>query len=133
MVKGQVWPEAAHQIVLMAFLQRIVNGAGWIEREYGLGSKRLDLLIRWHLERDKSGVPIRQERFAIEVKVWRQGQGDPTAQGLKQLDTYCEKLGLSTGTLIVFDTRDAAPPFEELGICSETTSPAGRTVQVLLA
>ena len=133
MVRGQVWPEAAHQIVLMAFLQRIVNGGGWIEREYGLGTQRLDLLIRWHLQRDKNGVPIRQERFALEVKVWRQGQGDPTTQGLKQLDSYCEKLGLSAGTLIVFDARDSAPPYVERGVLGQTTSPAGRAVRVLRA
>ncbi len=46
MLRRQVWPESAQQIVLMAFLQRLVNGGGYIECQYGLGRKRLDLLIR---------------------------------------------------------------------------------------
>jgi len=31
--------------MLMAFLQRIVNGGGRVEREYGLGRGSLDLMI----------------------------------------------------------------------------------------
>jgi len=33
--------------MLMAFLQRVVNGGGRVEREYGLGRGALDLLIAW--------------------------------------------------------------------------------------
>ena len=39
--------EAGPQLLLQAFLQRIVNGGGRIEREYGLGRGRTDLLIVW--------------------------------------------------------------------------------------
>ena len=39
--------EAGPQLLLQAFLQRIVNGGGRIEREYGLGRRRTDLLIVW--------------------------------------------------------------------------------------
>ena len=39
--------EAGPQLLLQAFLQRIVNGGGRIEREYGLGRMRTDLLIVW--------------------------------------------------------------------------------------
>ena len=41
------YKEAAQQLLLQAFLQRIVNGGGRIEREYGLGRGRTDLLIAW--------------------------------------------------------------------------------------
>lgn len=35
---------------MQAFLQRIVgDGGGRIEREYGLGSGRVDLCVRWPL------------------------------------------------------------------------------------
>ena len=37
--------EAAPQLILQAYLQRIVNGGGRIEREYGLGRGRTDLLV----------------------------------------------------------------------------------------
>ena len=41
------YQEAGPQLLLQAFLQRIVNGGGRIEREYGLGRGRTDLLIIW--------------------------------------------------------------------------------------
>ncbi len=37
--------EAGPQLLLQAFLQRVVNGGGRIEREYGLGRGRTDLLV----------------------------------------------------------------------------------------
>ena len=39
--------EAGPQLLLQAFLQRIANGGGRIEREYGLGRGRTDLLLVW--------------------------------------------------------------------------------------
>ena len=39
----EAWP----QLLLQAFLQRVVNSGGRIEREYGLGRGRTDLLIVW--------------------------------------------------------------------------------------
>ena len=41
------YQEAGPQLLLQAFLQRIVNSGGRIEREYGLGRGRTDLLIVW--------------------------------------------------------------------------------------
>jgi len=41
------YQEAGPQLLLQAFLQRIVNGGGRVEREYGLGRKRTDLLVLW--------------------------------------------------------------------------------------
>ena len=135
MMRGQAWPEAAHQIVLMAFLQRVVNGGGSIEREYGLGTKRLDLLVRWFIRRDAYGIPLEEDRHAIEVKVWRAGDGDPLGEGLAQLDTYCDRLALSLGTLIIFDARPAATtsPWASRGTLSEHRTPGGRTVRLLRA
>ncbi len=42
--------EAGPQLLLQAFLQRGVNSGGRIEREYGLGRGRTDLLIVWPQE-----------------------------------------------------------------------------------
>lgn len=44
---GQQYHEAAPQLVLMGFLQRVVNGGGQVEREYGIGRGRIDILVRW--------------------------------------------------------------------------------------
>ncbi len=47
LASGRRYPEAAPQLVLMGFLQRVVNGGGYVEREYGIGRGRIDLLVRW--------------------------------------------------------------------------------------
>jgi hypothetical protein len=31
----------------MALLQRIVDGGGFVDREYGVGRGRIDLCVRW--------------------------------------------------------------------------------------
>ncbi|NBU36122.1 MAG: ATP-binding protein, partial [Bacteroidetes bacterium] len=41
------YKEAGHQLLLMAFLQRIINGGGRIEREMAAGNGRTDLVIFW--------------------------------------------------------------------------------------
>lgn len=43
--------EVAPQLVFMAFLQRIVNGGGYVDREYGVGRGRIDILVRWPYRR----------------------------------------------------------------------------------
>ncbi|MBM3734557.1 MAG: ATP-binding protein, partial [Acidobacteria bacterium] len=58
------YQESGPQLLLQAFLQRIINGGGYIEREYGLGRMRTDLLIRW---KHAAG----EQRAVIEVKVSR--------------------------------------------------------------
>lgn len=47
LTNAQHYHEAAPQLVLMGFLQRTVNGGGYIDREYGVGRGRIDLLVRW--------------------------------------------------------------------------------------
>ena len=42
------YKEAAPQLLMQAFLQRIINGGGRISREYGLGRKRTDLSGKTH-------------------------------------------------------------------------------------
>ncbi len=135
--------EVAPQLVLMAFLQRIVNGGGFIDREYGLGRYRIDLLIRWPV-RDAAGG--RQwQREALELKVWRDKKPDPLAQGLSQLDAYLERLQLDHGILVIFDRRASqdhrdrqdhgseAAAVEDRITMTQTTSPAGCRVTVLRA
>lgn len=100
----QAYPEAAAQLVFMAYLQRLVNGGGTIQREYAVGSGRIDLCVSWPLP---SGG---QERFAFEIKVWREGRPDPEAKGLDQLATYLDRLSLESGHLLIFDQRRAAVP-----------------------
>ncbi|MBM4344273.1 MAG: ATP-binding protein [Deltaproteobacteria bacterium] len=123
MVREAHWPEAAHQIVFMAFLQKIVNGGGMIAREFGVGRGRLDLLVQW-----QAGAVVQQ--LALEVKVWRDGQSDPLGAGLQQLDGYLGRLGLDEGTLVIFDARRREVPWEQRGEVSAAVTKGGRKVEV---
>jgi AAA domain len=123
--------EVAPQLVLMAFLQRVVNGGGYIDREYGIGRGRIDLLIRWPY-RDAAGAKAWQ-REALELKVWRDRQKDPLEKGLAQLDGYLDKAALTTGVLVIFDRRTGAEDIESRTRFEEAMTPAGRTVTLLRA
>ncbi|WP_280401349.1 ATP-binding protein [Nocardia carnea] len=127
----QRYHEVAPQLVLMAFLHRIVNGGGYIDREYGVGRGRIDLLIRQPYT-DDTGHRAEQ-REAFELKVWADKQKDPLEQGLAQLDSYLDRIDLPTGILVIFDRRKEAAPITERTRFSETTSPAGRTLTLLRA
>jgi hypothetical protein len=50
------YKEAGPQLLLQAFLQRVVNGGGRINREYGLGRRRTDLFLEWPAGRSP-GLP----------------------------------------------------------------------------
>ncbi|MFD5442920.1 ATP-binding protein [Streptomyces tendae] len=128
---ASTYPEAAAQLVMMAYLHRIVNGAGFIDREYGVGRRRVGLLIRQPYTAADGSRAVQRE--ALELKVWRQGRTDPLAEGLAQLDDYLDRMELSTGTLVVFDTRPQAAPVHERTAFSQRTTPSGRTVTLLRA
>lgn len=114
--------EVAPHLVLMAFLHRVVNGGGTIEREYAIGSGRMDLLLRY-----------RDRVLAVELKVWRDHEPDPLTEGLGQLDRYLSGLGLDRGWLVLFDRRSGSPRLAARTSSLEATSPAGRRVTVIRA
>lgn len=114
--------EVAPHIVLMAFLHRVVNGGGTLEREYAIGSGRMDVCVRYGAD-----------TLALELKVWRDGERDPLAAGLAQLDGYLSGLGLDTGWLVLFDQRSGQPPIAERTTSTTATTPNGRTVTVIRA
>ncbi|MEH6874604.1 MAG: ATP-binding protein, partial [Candidatus Competibacter sp.] len=114
--------EIAPHLVLMAFLHRVVNGGGTLEREYAIGFGRMDLCLRYG--------PV---TLGIELKVWREGEPDPLAEGLEQLDGYLAGLGLNGGWLVIFDRRAGQPPIRERTASSEMPSPQGRRITVVRA
>ncbi|WP_251080597.1 AAA family ATPase [Frankia sp. AgPm24] len=128
---GRRYPEAAAQLVFMGFLQRVVNGGGYVAREYGIGRGRIDLLIRWPWT--SSDGKRRWQREALELKVRRTGQADPLPAGLRQLDGYLDRLDLDHGVLVVFDSRPDAPPITDRTAITAITSPAGRPITLLRA
>ena len=95
------YAEAGPQLLLQAFLQRIVNGGGYIDREYGLGRKRTDLLIRKPLS-DHYGGPV--QRVVLELKIKRGNFDKVIEEGLNQTAGYMDLVGsVDEGHLIVFD------------------------------
>ncbi|MGP3930252.1 ATP-binding protein [Nonomuraea sp. KM88] len=131
LIQQEGYHEAACQIILMAFLHRLVNGGGHLDREYAAGTKRLDVLIRWPYT-SPDGERLMQ-REAMELKVWRAGKDDPLPDGLAQLDRYLDRLTLTTGVLVIFDRRPEAPPWNERGSLEQATTPAGRHITLLRA
>ena len=102
--------EAGPQLILQAYLQRVVNGGGRIEREYGLGRGRTDLLVLWpREERQPSDL---WQRIVIECKVLRSSARKSLSgtieRGVEQTLGYMKKCRAEQGHLVVFDRRDGA-------------------------
>jgi hypothetical protein len=114
--EGFSYREAGPHLMLMAFLQRVVNGGGQVEREYGLGRGALDLLIGW-----------RGARYAIEVKLRRDTQTEERA--LEQVAGYLDSVGLDEGWLVLFDLRSTLPWAERL--TTRTVSASGKRVHIV--
>jgi hypothetical protein len=91
------YKEAGHQLLLMAFLQRILNGGGRIEREMAVGNGRTDLAVFW-----------KDQVIPIELKMNHDKWSEP--EGLQQLARYMDKLGQQRGYLVLFEKK----PSEEL-------------------
>lgn len=94
------YKEAGPQLLLQAFLQRIVNSGGRVEREYGLGRMRTDLLVIWPL---KSGEIV---RTVLELKILRKGLDKTIQEGLEQTVEYMDRCGTPNGNLIIFERRE---------------------------
>lgn len=98
------YKEAGPHLLLMAFLQRIVNGVsaealakeggGKIHREYALGRKRVDLLISFG-----------SQQIVAELKVRRDEK--TMAEGLVQTVEYMDINNATEGHLVIFDPRSA--------------------------
>ena len=99
--------EAGPQLLLQAFLQRIVSG-GRIEREYGLGRMRTDLLIVW----PAAAPPERTRRMVIECKLLHRSLDRTIREGLAQTRAYLERCGAGEGHLVIFD-RSADRSWEQ--------------------
>jgi len=88
--------EAGPQLLLQAFLQRILNSGGRVEREYGLGRMRTDLLVIWPLSEGT-------QKVVIELKLVYVSRQSTITQGLQQTWQYMDKAGTAEGHLLIFD------------------------------
>ncbi len=100
--------EAGPQLLLQAFLQRIVNGGGRIDREYGLGRKRTDLLVQWPLD-EAQGFLGPVQRVVLELKLLHKSLEATLREGLAQTADYLDRTGAEEGHLLLFDRTPGVP------------------------
>jgi len=91
------YTEAFPHLLLMAFLQRVLNGGGRIDREYAAGRGRMDLFVEYGTE-----------EYIIEIKLVHEKQSPDAvkAKGLEQTAKYRDTKAPDAHTyLVVFDRR----------------------------
>jgi hypothetical protein len=116
-VERYQYREAAPHLILMAFLQRVINGGGQIVREYALGRRRIDLCVHY------AG-----KRYPVEIKLL---SGPKTRQeGIEQLSAYCDLCGQREGWLVIFD-RNPEHPWEEKITWDTCQDAAGRHLHLV--
>ena len=121
------YKESGPQLLLQAFLQRVVNGGGYIDREYGLGRGRTDLLITKPLT-EQYGGPF--QRIVLELKIFRSNMEATIEKGLQQTVEYIDKCGgtINEGHFILFDRRPGIPWDEKIWHRTEVRD--GRKIEV---
>jgi len=110
------YKEAAPHLILMAFLQRIINGGGHIIREMAAGKGRTDLcLVHDH------------QKYPIELKIRYSEKS--VAEGIDQTMRYMDTFGCSEGWLAIFDRRPKISWSKKIFFKKETKD--GKTVSII--
>ena len=116
------YKEAGPQLLLQAYLQRIVNGGGQITREYGLGMGRTDLFILWKLPEGRT------RRFVIECKIQYGTRKATIERGTEQVLKYADRCGADEIYLVIFD-RSENKSWDDK-IFAETVERDGKTIRI---
>ncbi|MDR0496434.1 MAG: PD-(D/E)XK nuclease domain-containing protein [Treponema sp.] len=94
------YTEAFPHLLLMAFLQRVLNSGRRIDREVAAGSGRMDIFIEYL-----------ECKYIIEIKLIYQNTSPERVRtlGLQQIARYRDKKApLAPAYLVIFDRRDTA-------------------------
>ena len=94
------YTEAFPHLLLMAFLQRITNGGGYIDREYAAGRGRMDLALlfnkRWYI------IEIKLIHDHDSAEIVRE-------EGLEQIRWYRDRFeSVAATVLAIFDRRKSS-------------------------
>jgi hypothetical protein len=102
------YEEAAPHLVFQAFLQRVSNGNGFVYREYGLGRKRTDLLMKWW-DDEKN-----EHRVVVELKVLREKDNFEKLKqtAIEQTAEYAKRTKSNENHIVIFD-RDEKTDWRE--------------------
>ncbi|MDR2287484.1 MAG: AAA-like domain-containing protein, partial [Prevotellaceae bacterium] len=110
------YEEAAPHLVMMAFLQRVINGGGQIIRDMAAGTGRLDLCLIYE-----------NQKYPIELKIHR---GNKYLQkGFTQIVKYMAVFGSNEGWLVVFDHRSTVKWEDKIYMKKEIVD--GKTVTIV--
>jgi hypothetical protein len=83
------YDEAVYTIILLAFLQRVVNGGALVHRQFAEGRGAVDLRISF-----------KKQKYLIELKI----KGHLSQEkSLDQLAQYMDSAGAKEGWLVIFD------------------------------
>ena len=119
---GALREELTRWAEVQAFLQRIVNSGGRIEREYGLGRGRTDLLMVW-----PQGEQTR--KIVVECKILHKSLEQTVAEGVEQTVGYMDRCGAEAGHLVIFDRR-ANRRWADKVFRDQRTSVGGAAIEV---
>ena len=97
--------EAAPQLVFQAFMQRVINGGGTINREYALGTGQTDLYIKWQYEYEKK---LCIQNIVIEIKVIHKNWSYETTKkaAIEQTAHYAKACGEKEAYILIFDREN---------------------------
>jgi len=118
------YTEAFPHLLLMAFLQRVLNGGDRIEREYAAGRGRMDLAVEYN-----------KKMYIIEIKLVRtyNAPEEVREEGITQITKYRNSIDSGASSyLVIFDRRSEAKgkPWDEKIYWQEEAVPGG-TVTVV--
>jgi hypothetical protein len=91
--KHRSFREATGQLLLLSYLDLLVNGKGWTFKEPQSGEGRIDVVCCYGRQKE-----------VVELKLWYGARR--YAAGLSQLAKYLDREGLDRGYLFVFDRRE---------------------------
>ena len=113
--------ESGAQLILQGYAQGKINGRGRVEREYGLGRRRVDLMIFWRDGEKETGI-------VIECKMLRDSLEQTLREGLPQTADYMDIGAANEGHLVIFDRSEGRDWEEKIYHREETHE--GRTIEV---
>lgn len=93
--------DAGPQLLLQAYLQKVVSSNGWMLRDYGIGRGRTDLLVVWR----QGG---KKRRFVIECMECHRNLERLIRVGSVNTGSYMKRCGAEAGHFVIFDPRKAA-------------------------
>ncbi len=96
LVRSNQFKEATGELLLLSYLDLLVNGKGWTFKQVQSGEGRIDVICCYGRQKE-----------VVELKLW---YGERRYEdGLEQLVKYLESESLARGYLVVFDRRENSP------------------------